>query len=427
MSGPRSHEIFTRAQELFPGGVNSPVRAFRSVDSEPFVVQRGEGAYLYDVDGKRYVDYINSWGPLVLGHAHPAIVQALAEQAAKGTSYGACSEVEVQLAEIVRALMPRIEMLRFVNSGTEAGMSVVRLARAFTKRSKILKFDGCYHGHVDALLVRAGSGLATLGIPDCAGVLTTTTSDTLSAGFNDLEAVRRCFKEQGENIAAVILEPVVGNAGLLIPDRGFLAGLREITAANGALLIFDEVMTGFRVDLAGAQGLFDITPDLTMLGKVIGGGLPVGAFGGRRDIMELLAPVGPVYQAGTLSGNPLAMRAGIATLQLWSADDRFETTAECARALMGEMRNAAERHGIPLFAASLGTMFGFFFHPGPVRDFAAAREADAARFKRFFNLMLDRGIYFAPSPFEAGFVSAAHPGAAFEQTVTALHEVFAAL
>lgn len=391
------------------------------------MVKYGQGPYLFDVDGNRYVDYINSWGPLVLGHAHPAVVEAISTQAALGTSFGACHELESELAEVVRGLFPSLELMRFVNSGTEAGMSVIRLARGFTNRKKLIKFEGCYHGHADVLLAKAGSGILTLGLPECAGVPPQVVTDTLVAEYNNLESVQRLFDECGSDIAAVIVEPVVGNCGLLVPTKDFLQGLRDITARNGALLIFDEVMTGFRVALGGAQALYNVTPDLTMLGKVIGGGVPVGAFGGRKDIMELLAPLGPVYQAGTLSGNPLAMVAGMTTLREWSKPGVFEgakaTTETLVRGLMKTARDA----GIPLVADSVGTMFGFFFSDHPVRSYRDTLSTRKESFNTFFHSMLEQGVYFAPSAFEAGFVSAAHAGEALEHTLQALPHGFAAV
>jgi len=422
----RSSEIFSEAKNIFPGGVNSPVRAFRSVGGEPFIVKYGKGPFLFDVDGNRYVDYINSWGPLVLGHAHPAVVEALHVQAQLGTSYGACHEREVELARVVQELFPSLEMMRFVNSGTEAGMAVVRLARGFTGRRKILKFEGCYHGHADMLLARAGSGVLTLGLPDCAGVPTAAVEDTLVAEFNSIESVERLFHACGADIAAVILEPVVGNCGLLVPKPEFLKALRAITEKHGALLIFDEVMTGFRVHLGGAQALYGVRPDLTMLGKVIGGGLPVGAFGGRQEIMEHLAPLGPVYQAGTLSGNPLAMVAGLTTLTEWRKSGVFERASGVAERLVEGLRTGAASHGLPLVGQSVGTLFGFFFSSGPVSSFRDTLGTDKAAFNRFFHAMLEAGVYFAPSAFEAGFVSVAHEGEALEHTLRALDVGFRA-
>lgn len=427
MNHTESSKLFAKAKGFFPGGVNSPVRAFRSVGGEPFMVKYGQGPYLFDVDGNRYVDYINSWGPLVLGHAHPAVVEAISTQAARGTSFGACHELESELAEVVRGLFPSLELMRFVNSGTEAGMSVIRLARGFTNRKKLVKFEGCYHGHADVLLAKAGSGVLTLGLPECAGVPPQVVTDTLVAEYNNLESVQRLFDECGSDIAAVIVEPVVGNCGLLVPTKEFLRGLRDITTRNGALLIFDEVMTGFRVALGGAQALYDIKPDLTMLGKVIGGGVPVGAFGGRREIMEFLAPLGPVYQAGTLSGNPLAMVAGMTTLREWSKPGVFESAASTTEELVRGLLHTAAEAGIPLVADAVGTMFGFFFSDRPVRSYRDTLATKKESFNLFFHAMLGQGVYFAPSAFEAGFVSAAHAGEALEYTLEALPVGFAAV
>ena len=404
-----------------PGGVSSPVRAFRAVGGTPFFVERGEGAYLVDVDGRRYVDYVLSWGPLVLGHAHPRVAAVLEQAVRRGTSYGTPSPLEVELAELIRAAMPSLEMLRFVSSGTEATMSALRLARAFTGRSKVVKFTGCYHGHADLLLVQAGSGVATLGLPDSPGVTPGAVSDTLTAPYNDLTAVERLFAEH--EIAAVIVEPVAGNMGLVPPVSGFLQGLRELTSAHGVLLVFDEVMTGFRVHPGGAQALYGVTPDLTTLGKVIGGGLPVGAYGGRREIMELVAPSGPVYQAGTLSGNPLAMTAGIETLRelrepgVW---DGLERTGERLLAGLAAI-------GAPVQLARVGTMFGLFFTDEPVTSWDDAKQADIERFGRFHRAMLERGVYLAPSQFEAGFLSTAHGDAEIEATIGAAADALASL
>lgn len=420
MNHNESAKAFERAKGFFPGGVNSPVRAFRSVGGDPFIVKYGKGPYLFDVDGNRYVDYINSWGPLVLGHAYPPVVEAIAAQAARGTSFGACHELESELAAVVREMFPSLELMRFVNSGTEAGMSVIRLARGFTNRRKLVKFEGCYHGHADVLLAKAGSGVLTLGLPECSGVPSQVVSDTLVAEYNNLESVERLFAEYGDDIAAVIVEPVVGNCGLLVPQDDFLKGLRDITERAGALLIFDEVMTGFRVALGGAQSKYGIKPDLTMLGKVIGGGLPVGAFGGRREIMEMLAPLGPVYQAGTLSGNPLAMVAGLTTISAWRKPGVFEVAERTTQALVEGLRRGADEVGLPLVADSVGTMFGFFFSAAPVRSFKDTANADKAAFNRFFHAMLESGVYFAPSAFEAGFVSAAHAGEALDYTLERL-------
>jgi glutamate-1-semialdehyde 2,1-aminomutase len=426
-AGESSKRWYERARSIFPGGVNSPVRAFKSVSSTPFTVAEATGPYLFDVDGRRYVDYINSWGPLVLGHAHPRVVQALHEQARKGTSYGASSVPEVELAEKIIALMPNLEMLRFVNSGTEAGMSVLRLARAFTKREKVVKFRGCYHGHVDSLLVQAGSGVLTLGLPDSPGVVQGAAAGTLLADFNEIDSVRACFDQFSDEIAAIIVEPVMGNAGLILPKSGFLQDLRSLADGTNTLLIFDEVMTGFRVDLGGAQKHYGVKPDLTMLGKVIGGGLPVGAFGGRKEIMSLIAPEGAVYQAGTLSGNPLAMVAGKVTLEEWSRGDAFARTSECASVLVKEMLGMANESGIALQAQSLGTMFGFFFSEQPVHTFSEAQRSDKERFIKFFKGMLKEGVFFAPSAFEAGFVSLAHCGDALDYTCEALRRVIPTL
>ncbi len=415
----RSAEIMRRARELFPGGVNSPVRAFRGVEGEPFVVARGEGARIWDVDGREYIDYVLSWGPLVLGHAPPAVLEALDRTMRDGTSFGIPTELEVLLAEAVRDRMPHLEMLRFVSSGTEATMSAIRLARAATRRNAILKFDGCYHGHADSFLVRAGSGVATLGLPNSPGVPEQLASLTLTAPFNDLDAVREIVRVRGGELAAIILEPVVGNAGLILPDPGFLAGLRALADSCGALLVFDEVMTGFRVAPGGAVEAYGVTPDLTTLGKVIGGGLPVAAYGGRRELMLLVAPEGPVYQAGTLSGNPLAMAAGLATLNELTVELHDAMTNRTARLVRG-LAEIAARRGVPMTVAHAGTMWGFFFRAEPVRSFADAKTSDVAHFRRFFHAALERGVYLAPSAFEAGFVSSAHGDDEIEQTLDRL-------
>jgi glutamate-1-semialdehyde 2,1-aminomutase len=420
----RSASLFAEAQRIMPGGVSSPVRAFKSVGGTPRFIVRGEGALVVDVDDNRYVDLVLSWGPLILGHAHPGVVATIADAAALGTTFGAPTELELRLAERVIGVFPSIEMLRFVNSGTEAVMSAVRLARAATGRRAVLKFDGCYHGHADALLAAAGSGVATLGLPDSPGVPPTAVADTLIAPYNDLDAVERLFAGRPGGVAAVLVEPVAGNMGLVPPKPGFLEGLREISRRAGALLIFDEVMTGWRVHPRGAQGLFGIEPDLTCLGKVLGGGLPAAAYGGRRDLMEQVAPSGPVYQAGTLSGNPLAMAAGIATLDilgkpgLW---DRAERWADRAADAMGRAAAAA---GVPLTVQRVGTMFTPFFTDRPVDDFAAAKQTDRAAFSRFFHAMLDAGVYLPPSAFEAAFTSAAHGDAELAVLEEALSHAF---
>jgi glutamate-1-semialdehyde 2,1-aminomutase len=400
-----SRQLMARARELFPGGVNSPVRAFGGVGGDPFVAERGEGCRIWDVDGNEYIDFVLSWGPLVLGHAPPIVLDALEETMRRGTSFGIPTELEVRLAELIVERMPHIEMLRFVSSGTEATMSAIRVARAVTRRDFIIKFDGCYHGHGDSFLVRAGSGVATLGLPNSPGVPEALAALTITAPFNDLDAVERALSEH--EVAAVIVEPIVGNAGFIVPDPDFLPGLRALTEHFGALLVFDEVMTGFRIAYGGARERFGVVPDLTTLGKVIGGGLPVGAYGGRRATMECVAPSGPVYQAGTLSGNPLAMAAGIATLETLTPALHDSIAARTTTLLQGLVASAA-RHGVPFTANAAGSMWGFFFRGEPVRSFADARTSHAERFRRFFHAALDRGVYLAPSPYEAAFMSAAH-------------------
>jgi glutamate-1-semialdehyde 2,1-aminomutase len=423
----KSAELFAEAQRHIPGGVNSPVRAFRGVGGTPRFIASGAGAYLTDVDGNRFVDYVLSWGPLILGHAHPAIVAAVTEQAARGTSFGAPTEIETELAQLITMAMPAVELVRFVSSGTEATMSAIRLARAYTKRAKVIKFAGCYHGHADEFLVQAGSGVATLGLPDSPGVPAAATADTLSAPFNDLGAVQALLERHPEQVAAIIVEPVAGNMGLVLPKDGFLQGLRDLADQHGALLVFDEVMTGFRVAEGGAQARYGITPDLTCLGKVIGGGLPAAAYGGRREIMQQIAPAGPVYQAGTLSGNPLAMAAGIATLRAISMPGAFDRLEQITTRLRDGFAQAAEQAGVPIQAAAAGSMWGFFFAAEPVHDYASAKQhADTARYGRFFHAMLERGVYLAPSQFEAAFVSLAHDDAAVEQTLAAAREALEA-
>jgi glutamate-1-semialdehyde 2,1-aminomutase len=423
----RSEELFAAAQKLMPGGVSSPVRAFRSVGGQPIVFDRVKGAYAWDVDGNRYVDYIGSWGPAICGHAHPEVIAALHEALDKGTSFGAPCALENQLAEMVIEAVPSVEMVRFVNSGTEACMSVLRLIRAFTGREKIIKFEGCYHGHADMFLVKAGSGVATLGLPDSPGVPRSTTANTLTAPYNDLEAVKKLFAANSGEVAGVILEPVVGNAGFITPEPGFLEGLRELTKENGALLVFDEVMTGFRISYGGAQARFGVTPDLTTMGKVIGGGLPVGAYGGRADIMAMVAPAGPMYQAGTLSGNPLAMTAGIKTLELLKQPGTYERLETITKRLSDGILQGARDAGLPITGGSISAMFGFFLCEGPVRNFEEAKAADTVRFGKLHRAMLERGFYLAPSAFEAGFTSLAHSDADIDATIAAFRESFAAI
>jgi len=425
MSGPRSRELFEKAQKSIPGGVNSPVRAFRSVGGDPVFVARGKGARLWDVDGKEYLDFVGSWGPLIVGHAHPEVLEAITAAAADGTSFGAPTEREVRFAERIRAILPSIEMVRAVSSGTEATMSALRLARGFTGRDKIVKIDGGYHGHADMLLVEAGSGAATQGISGSAGVPQGAARDTLVAPWNDLAAMRRLFElegnrgPKGSEIAALIVEPVPGNIGCVPPRDGYLQGLRELCTEHGVLLIFDEVMTCFRVAWGGAQLRYGIKPDLTCLGKVVGGGLPAAAFGGRADIMSRLAPLGPVYQAGTLSGNPLALAAGLATLEILSRPGTYEHLEKLGAQLEAGLRAAAAAAGVPAQLNRVGAMFTSFFSAEPVVDYASAKKSDTGRFGRFFRAMLGRGVYLAPSQFEAAFLSLAHTEADIVQTIEA--------
>jgi len=424
MNITRSISLFQDAQKIFPGGVNSPVRAFRAVGGQPLFIQRGEGPYLYDVDGNRFIDYVLSWGPLITGHAHPHVVRAIQDAALQGTSYGAPSPLEIELAKSIMEFMPNIEMIRFVNSGTEATMSALRLARAYTKREKIIKFDGCYHGHADMLLVQAGSGVATLGLPDSPGVPSAVASDTLVANFNDLDSVEALFQKYPGQIAGIIVEPVAGNMGVVAPEPGFLDGLRSITEREGAVLIFDEVMTGFRVHKGGAQTLYNIQPDLTTLGKVIGGGLPVGAYGGKKEIMQLVAPSGPMYQAGTLSGNPLAMSAGIAALSLIQGEECWSHMEQAAAALEAGVLSAAQHAGIHIQQTRVGTMFTTFFSETRPVGWNTVKLADKAQFGKFFQKMLENGVYLAPSQFEAGFLSIMHTDATIEKTIEAATEAF---
>jgi glutamate-1-semialdehyde 2,1-aminomutase len=422
----RNEELFARAQRSIPAGVNSPVRAFRSVGGTPRFFERGEGAYLWDADGRRYIDYVGSWGPAILGHAHPAVVRAVIEAAPKGLSFGAPTETEIDMAETLIRLLPSIELVRLVSSGTEATMSALRLARGYTGRSKIVKFEGCYHGHGDSLLVKAGSGALTFGQPSSAGVPAAIANETVVLPYNDLAAVEAAFAAQGDDIACIIVEPIVGNMNLIMPRPGFLAGLRRVCDAHGAVLIFDEVMTGFRVHARGVQGLTGITPDLTTLGKVIGGGMPVGAFGGKRAIMEKIAPLGPVYQAGTLSGNPVAVAAGLATLKEIEAPGFYERLAASTRSLTDGLAAAARRAGVPFAAQSVGGMFGIYFADAVPDTYDTVMAGDKARFNRFFHGMLDAGVYLAPSAFEAGFVSAAHTADDIGQTIALAEKAFRA-
>jgi glutamate-1-semialdehyde 2,1-aminomutase len=421
----RNQKLFQHAQLTIPGGVNSPVRAFKSVGGTPLFFQRGKGALVWDADGNCYIDYVGSWGPLIVGHAHPEVLRAVEQAAAKGLSFGAPTEAEVEMADLLCRLVPSIEQVRLVSSGTEATMSAIRLARGFTGRSKIIKFEGCYHGHADSLLVKAGSGALTFGQPSSAGVPAETAAHTLVLDYNNEAALARAFEREGHDIAAVIVEPVAGNMNLIAPQAGFLAALRKLCSEYGSVLIFDEVMTGFRVALGGAQQLYGIRPDLTTLGKVIGGGLPVAAFGGRRDIMQCLAPLGPVYQAGTLSGNPVALAAGMATLKIIQAPGFFDRLGATARALCAGLTAAACARGVAFCADSIGGMFGLYFRAAPPASYAEVMQCDREMFNRFFHAMLAHGVYFAPSAYEAGFVCAAHGNAEIEKTLDAANKAFA--
>ncbi|HSC93528.1 MAG TPA: glutamate-1-semialdehyde 2,1-aminomutase [Burkholderiales bacterium] len=420
----RSQKLFQRAQVVIPAGVNSPVRAFGAVGGTPPFLQRGRGAQVWDADGRVYVDYVGSWGPLIVGHAHPEVVEAARQAVERGLSFGAPTEQEVELAEMLCRIVPSLEQVRLTSSGTEATMSAIRLARGHTGRHKLIKFEGCYHGHVDALLVKAGSGALTFGQPSSAGVPPAVAADTLVLAYNDESALEETFAREGAAIAAVIVEPVAGNMNLVAPRPGFLESLRRLCTRHGAVLIFDEVMTGFRVALGGAQALYGITPDLTTLGKVIGGGLPVGAFGGRRDIMRAIAPLGPVYQAGTLSGNPVAVAAGLATLKLVQAAGYYDRLTATTRELCAGLTRAAQEHGVTFSATSVGGMFGIFFRPTPPASFAEVLQCDRESFGRFFHSMLAAGIYLAPSAYEAGFVSSAHGEAEIGRTISAAQKAF---
>lgn len=422
--GEKSKALFERARKIIPGGVNSPVRAGKAVGIDPPFIGRAEGCFLWDMEGNQYVDHVCSWGPMILGHGHPEVVRALEERVSKGTSYGAPTELEVEMAETITKMVPSIDMVRMVNSGTEATMSAIRLARGFTDREKIIKFEGCYHGHADSLLVSAGSGVATLAIPGCPGVPAGLAEHTISLPFNDLDGVAQAFEKFGSEVAAVIIEPIPGNMGVVIPKEEFLTGLREITLENGALLIFDEVISGFRVGPGGAQELYGLMPDLTCLGKIIGGGLPVGAYGGRRDIMKQMAPEGDIYQAGTLSGNPLAMAAGLATLRILQERDVYQELENKGRMLFSGLEDAAKAAGVKVVINRIGSMGALFFGEHPVTDFASAKASDAEKFKGYYAKMLEQGIYLAPSAFEACFVSTAHDEKSIQKTIDSAAKSF---
>jgi len=427
MNTTRSKQLFIQAQLLLPGGVNSPVRAYKGVGGSPLFIAKAKGSRLWDADGNAFIDYVLSWGPMILGHAHPQVVKALKSAIERGTSYGAPTKLELDLAKLITTAFPMIEMVRMVNSGTEATMSAIRIARGFTGREKIIKFAGCYHGHADGLLVKAGSGATTLGIPDSPGVPADVARHTITVSYNDLAAVKAVFAQHGREIAAVIVEPIAANMGVVLPENGFLQGLRSLTTEHDALLIFDEVLTGFRVAYGGAQALYGIQPDLTCLGKIIGGGLPVGAFGGRREIMSKVAPAGPIYQAGTLSGNPVAMTAGIETLRLLSKKNVYSQLEERSRHLFNGLVEAARRRRIPISAARVGSLMGFFFTSAKVTDYASALTADTKRYAKFFWAMLEAGVYFASSQFEAAFLSTAHSPKEIEQTIRATDKIFKSL
>lgn len=423
MKTSQSVRLFKKAQRFIPGGVNSPVRAFRSVGGTPLVMKKAKDAYLFDVDGNRYIDYVLSWGPMIVGHAHPKVLEAIIETAKNGTSFGTPSKQEVELAELVTRMMPSVQRVRLVNSGTEATMSAIRLARAYTKRDTIIKFEGCYHGHADHLLVKAGSGVATLGIPDSPGVPKDFAGHTLTARYNDIGSVERLVKQHGKKIACIIVEPIAGNMGVVPPHPEFLPALRDLTKKHGILLIFDEVMTGFRVHPGGAQALLKVKPDLTCLGKIIGGGLPIGAYGGRKDIMEMIAPAGPVYQAGTLSGNPVAVAAGIETLSLLNEPGVYEELEKKSKKLADGLGEAARQAKIPYYQTRVGSMLGGFFAKGPITDYTSAKKSDTARYGKFFHGMLRQGVYLAPSQYEAAFLSTAHSPESIRKTITAAEKV----
>lgn len=420
----RSIELFGRAQKLIPGGVNSPVRAFRSVGGQPVFVSRGEGSRIYDEDGNSFIDYVCSWGPLILGHAHPEVIAAIEYTAKRGTTFGAPTRLEVEMAEAIVEAVPSVEMVRLVSSGTEALMSAVRVARGFSRRAKVLKFEGCYHGHSDAFLSKAGSGVATFGLPDSAGVPQSTAADTITLPYNDLDSADDAMRAAGDEVACVVVEPVAGNMGVVPPKPGFLQGLRELCDRHGALLIFDEVITGFRVAYGGAQELYGVTPDLTTLGKIIGGGLPVGAFGGRRDVMQCVAPLGPVYQAGTLSGNPLAVSAGLATLRILKQPGFYNELERRSAKLAAGLADAAKQAGVPATVNRVGSMMTCFLTDGPVNNYADAQKSGGDTYARFFSAMLEGGVYLAPSRFEAAFVSAAHSDADIDRTIETAGRAF---
>ncbi len=419
-----SQNLFEKSRIHIPGGVNSPVRAFGSVGGTPLFFKRGKGAFVWDADEKAYIDYVGSWGPMILGHAHPEVIEAVCDAVQQGLSFGAPTELELEMADLLCSLVPSMDQVRLVSSGTEATMSAIRLARGYTGRSAIIKFEGCYHGHADSLLVKAGSGALTFGNPSSAGVPPETAQHTLVLDYNNVAQLEETFSKMGDKIAAVIIEPVAGNMNLVVPEKAFLDALRSLCTKHGSVLIFDEVMTGFRVGLSSAQGLYGITPDLTTLGKVVGGGMPVGAFGGRRDIMQCLAPLGPVYQAGTLSGNPVAMAAGLATLKLLQAPGFFEKLSATARQLTEGLASIARERGIAFSAQSVGGMFGLYFRETPPKSYAEVMQCDKAAFNRFFHFMIDKGVYLAPSAFEAGFVSMAHGKDEIERTLLCARNYF---